>query len=87
MDQDFTMPEDRSYDQAEANRLSNYSDTSKQSSDTNTSQVKVSSGNAASEETDLQQTNAAIINKIAPPPAFTVQDLGGGLVQYNYTVR
>jgi hypothetical protein len=54
MNQDFEPTEDRSYDQAEANRLSNYADnSSQQPTDNNSSQVKVSGPSGTSEESDL----------------------------------
>jgi hypothetical protein len=88
MNQDFAPVEDRSYDQAEANRLSNYSDNSaQQPSDGNSSQVKISGPAGASEELTIEQTNAVIINKITSPTWTATPLPGGQLVEYRTTVR
>ena len=88
MNQDFAPVEDRSFDQAEANRLSNYADTSaQQPSDNNSSQVKISGPSVAGEEPTIEQTNAAIINKITEAPWTVTPIPGGNLQEFRTTVR
>jgi len=88
MNQDFAPVEDRSYDQAEANRLSNYSDNSaQQPSGNNSSQVKIGGLAGPGEELTIEQTNAVIINKITSPTWTATPLPGGQLVEYRTTVR
>jgi hypothetical protein len=85
MNQDFNLQEDRSYDQAEANRLSNHPPPT-EASDANPSEVKISDNSGAGDAPDLEQTQRAIINKITEPEVKE-QTLPGGITQWTYTVR